>query len=216
MKPWAPIPDRMVMDIEGLDEFSARPAAMDAVALAKRYAPKMSGDSASRLQPVWGKGWFGVLWEDDHVWYQEMGVRSFTMRKLAGKVIPMWLDDPTGRIARENPKAKKRTTASGKQQVLIFRRAAKIGARKLARRGGRLVDVPASYPGAPGRIAVREARRPWTTPGKVGGQVAARNIGVRWRFPGLLARSFIARSLTQAAYQAGLPVGTLRTARGAR
>jgi hypothetical protein len=98
---------------------------------------------------------------------------------------------------------------SGKPQVLIFRKAARMGQRKTTRRKVAEAtyeefSMPASYPGAPGRIGVRQAGQPWTTPGKAGGQVAGGNVGVRWRHPGLAPRQFLNRSITLAAQQAGI------------
>ena len=79
----------------------------------------------------------------------------------------MWVDDPTGELASKNPKARTRVTMSGKPQVLIFRRAAKLGQRKAVRTkiaNGlyHQTSVPMSYPGAPGRIGTRQAGQPWT------------------------------------------------------
>ena len=73
----------------------------------------------------------------------------------------------------------------------------------------REVSVPRSWPGAPGRIVQREARRPWTTPGKVGGQIAERNVGVRWRHPGLTGREYLQHSLRVAAEQSGVESGEI-------
>lgn len=203
----AVIPDRLVMHVPGVSEAECRIAALEAVSIAKSIAPKLSGRSAARLEPLFAEGLFGVRWLDSHVWFQEQGIKPFTMTKLAGKTIPMWIDDPTGTERARNPKLRSRITASGKVQVLIFRRAARMGQRKLVQRGATLVDVPASYPGAPGRIAAREARQPYTTPGKVGGQIARNNVGVRWRHPGIAPRQHIAHSIQQAANRVGLPLG---------
>lgn len=173
--------------------------------------PKMSGASAARLQPIYGKGFFGIAWMDSYVFFQDHGIRPFTMRSLAGKTIPMWIDDPTGQERAKNPKAKVRTTMSGKIQVLIFRRAANIGQRitkygRDKRTGQRIVisDKPASYPGAPGRIAQREAGRPSTREGKQGGQIARGNVGVRWRHPGIQPRLFLNNAVTLAAQWNGI------------
>lgn len=204
-------PDRMIMVEEGLTPGRALSAARDAVRLARRRMPKMSGDAARGLQPLYGKGYFGIQWGTPVVWYQDHGTNPFTMRNLAGKVIPMWVDDPTGSERAKNKKAKLRTTESGKVQVLIFRRAARIGQR--IRRYKRdpttglktlVEDRPASYPGAPGRIARREAGQPYTTEGKRAGAIAAGNVGVRWRHPGLHARAFLNPSVTAAAQRHGL------------
>jgi hypothetical protein len=123
------------------------------------------------------------------------------MRSLAGKTIPMWIDDPTGEERRQNPKAKTRRTKSGKIQVLIFRRAAKIGARKQVRRavGGVVhnVSVPASYPGAPGRITRRHGERGSSRGEHQPGGIRRFNTGVRWRHPGLAPRGFLHYGLTR-------------------
>lgn len=172
--------------------------------------PKLSGASAARLQPLYGKGYFGIWWADSYVWFQDHGIRPFTMRNLAGKTIPMWVDDPTGAERSRDPKAKVRTTASGKTQVLIFRRAANIGQRITKygkdRNGNRIVisDKPASYPGAPGRISRREAAAPWTRSGAKGGQIAPGNGGVRWRHPGIQPRLFLNNAVTLAAQWEGI------------
>lgn len=207
-------PDRAIMVVKGLEPARARQCALAATREAKKKMPKLTGASSNRLQPVWGRGYFGVRWLDSYVWFQDHGIRAFTMNRLAGKVIPMWIDDPTGMERAKNPKAKTRITMSGKSQVLIFRKAAKQGARiqrtridpttKIARI---VSDVPASYPGAPGRINVRQAGTPLTTPGKRGGQIARGNVGVRWRHPGISPRLFINNSITLAAQWHGiLPV----------
>lgn len=183
-------------------------AARLAVAHAQALCPKLTGTGASGIKPLFGEGYFGMTWEMPYIWVQNVGAKPFLMRSLAGKTIPMWLDDPTGSVIRDNPKAKTRTTASGRTQVLIFRRAAPIGSKKTVTRkgaGGALVkrEVPASYPGAAGRIANREAAMPSTTPGRLGGRVARGNIGVRWYFPGLTPRNFLEEGLNRAATDVG-------------
>lgn len=209
------IPDRLFMRVEGLSEADAQLLAHEATELAQRLAPKMTGASARNFTPIWGEGFYGIRWADNYVWYQEVGIRPFTMRSLAGKTIPMWIDDPTGSERRKNPRARTRVTESGKTQVLIFRKAAPIGSRKSVTRpapggGTQTVDVPRSYPGAPGRIAMREARQPWTTEGRVGGRIARHNVGVRWRHPGLARRSFLRQGIVLAAEYHGVPVGPIR------
>lgn len=204
-----PHPDRLVMTVEGLDPQTARRCANQAVKLAQKNAPKMSGEGAKRLGPVYGKGFFGIKWLDSWMWFQENGIRAFTMNNLQGKTIPMWVDDRDGKLQAKNPKIKKRTTASGKEQVLIFRKVAMKGERKTVTRkvaggGTRDVSVPRSYPGAAGRIAVRESARPNTTPGRVGGAVARGNVGVRWRHPGLSPRFFLNNAITMAAQTNGI------------
>lgn len=202
------IPDMLIMELPGLTEDGSRILANHAVYVARHLGPKCSGWATSRLQPVVGEGYFGVHWLDEYLYFQETGTRAFTMYSLAGKTIPMWIDDPTGTERRKYPQAKTRRTASGKTQVLIFRRAARRGARKMVRRkvGGvfRDVSVPRSYPGAPGRIASREAPRPYTTTGKVAGRIAAGNIGVRWRNPGLAPRGFVHEALRRACVANGV------------
>jgi hypothetical protein len=203
-------PDRIIMVVAGLTPGRARSCALAAVRECRRKMPKMSGASAARLQPLYGKGYFGIWWADSYVFFQDHGIRPFTMRSLAGKIIPMWIDDPTGKERSKNPKAKVRTTMSGKIQVLIFRKAANIGQRvtKYGRDAGgnRVVvsDKPASYPGAPGRIGVREAGSPNTRAGKAGGQIAKGNVGVRWRHPGTAPRLFLNNALTLAAQWNGI------------
>lgn len=213
------VPDRLTMRVEGLSETDAQFLAREATDLARRLAPKATGRGAANLVPVWGDGFFGVHWTDEYIWYQEAGIRPFTMRSLAGKTIPMWINDPTGAERRKNPRARTRVTASGVTQVLIFRKAAPIGSRKTVSRPGPngepiTVEVPRAYPGAPGRIAQREARRPWTSEGRVAGAIARRNVGVRWRHPGLLRRSFIRQGIVLAAEYHGFQVGPVRDTYG--
>jgi hypothetical protein len=198
------LPDRVYMRVSGLSAADAQILAEHTVVVARSIAPKLSGVSSSRFEPVSGPGFFGVRWAQHRVWFQEVGAKAFTMRSLSGKTIPMWIDDPTGKTRQENPKAPTRITASGRNQVLIFRRAAKQGQRKIAVRDGVRVDVPASYPGAPGRIGARETMRPSTTRGRVGGQIARGNVGVRWRHPGLWARGFLNEALYRVAETNGL------------
>jgi hypothetical protein len=177
----------------------------------------MSGDGAKRLTPVYGLGFFGIKWQDSWMWFQENGIKAFTMRSLQGKTIPMWIDDASGQERAKNPRAKTRTTASGKVQVLIFRRAAMQGERRQVTKkgpGGTLVSksVPASFPGAPGRISVRESAKPYTTQGRVAGAIARGNGGVRWRHPGLSPRFFMNNALTIAAQENGvLPIRVYAT-----
>jgi hypothetical protein len=191
------------LPIEGCYE-----AAQLAVAHARALCPKLTGTGASGIQPLFGEGYFGLTWEMPYIWIQNQGAKPFLMRSLAGKTIPMWIDDPTGTERRDNPKAQTRTTESGRTQVLIFRRAAPIGTRKTVKRKGPggatiSVDVPASYPGAAGRIANREASAPYTTPGRLGGRIARGNIGIRWYFPGLAPRNFLEEGLHRAAQDVG-------------
>lgn len=183
----------------GYSADQCRRFSMQALAHARKITPKLTGEGSKGLQPYFGAGYFGIQWPQDldYMWIQEAGSRPFTMKSLAGKTIPMWVNDPTGKVARENPKAEKRVTASGKRQVKIFRRAAKIGQRKrvAVRDGaGRLIrwrDVPASYPGAPGRIA-RRGRG-----GQITSHAPSGHHGVRWRNPGLHPRQFMEHSIQE-------------------
>jgi hypothetical protein len=126
----------------------------------------------------------GMASHNSYVWFQEQGIRAFTMWSLKGKVIPMWVDDPTGTEREKNPKAQTRVTLSGKTQVLIFRRA--------------------TNPGAPGRIAKREAPQPWTTAGRRPGAIARGNVGVKWSHPGLAPRKFLNHAVGAAARWGGI------------
>jgi hypothetical protein len=165
---------------------------------------------ASRIVPYWGRGFFGVRWVDNYTWFQEHGANPFTMNNLAGKTIPMWIKDPTGKERSKNPKAKTRVTESGITEVLIFRKAAKKGAKKTIRTAdGKSRQVPASYPGAPGRISIREAGKPYTRVGKAGGAIAIGNVGVRWRNPGLMGRHFMQEGIAQAASRNGVWIETI-------
>jgi hypothetical protein len=202
------MPDRLLMAVDA-DVFLCRQIALTATKRAREDSPKLSGASSRRINPIHAEGLVGLQWVDPYVWYQNQGIRAFTMRGLAGKTIPMWIDDPTGKERQKNPKARTRTTESGKTQVLIFRRAAEIGARRRVRRGGTWTDVPASYPGAPGRIAVREAAQPDTTPGKVAGAIARGNVGVRWRHPGLGERHFLQHALETSVMDHGVIGGPI-------
>lgn len=205
----SPHPDRLVMMVDGLGGPRARNMANTAVREARRVMPKLTGRSASRLFPLYGSGFFGLGWADQWVWFQEQGIRPFTMFSLAGKTIPMWVDDPTGTEREKNPRAQTRITLSGKTQVLIFRRAAMPGQRITKRRkvaDGTWEDysAPASYPGAPGRIGKRETGRPMTAPGRIPGAIARGNVGVRWRHPGLAPRRFLNHAMSLAAMQGGI------------
>lgn len=199
------IPDRIYVLIEGLDETTAWHLAQRAVHLAQGYAPKLSGRSSHRLRVYYGPGFFGIQWLDPYMWFQEAGTRPRVMTNLAGKTIPMWIDDPTGSERAKNPRARTRVTFSGKTQILIFRKAAKVGERKSVKRkvAGtyRMVDVPKSYPGAPGRIARRQFV---TYPADThSGKVAVRNIGVRWFNPGIAGKGFMQHAIWTSAQQAG-------------
>jgi hypothetical protein len=192
------LPDALYVLVNGLTAVDSWRLASQARSLAYSRAPKLSGASARSMDPYWGEGFFGIRWSRPSLWFVETGHGAFTMRSLAGKTIPMWVPDPLGRLAAQNPKAKTRTTVDGRRQILIFRRAARLGQRKLVTRrvAGRTVgaSVPASYPGAPGRIALRSAE----------GRVLSGNVGVRWRNPGGPGMHFIARSISDVAEAAGL------------
>lgn len=214
-------PDRLVMLVNGLDAEAANYVAINAVYLARQSMPRVSGATARRLQPISGEGYFGIFFPDAWTWFMEHGTNPFTMRSLAGKLIPMWITDPDGSERRKNPKAKVRTTEDGRTQILIFRRAARIGQRKVVRRKNKVTGqmetttTVASYPGAPGRINRRVAPSPFTPPGLRGGQIARGNVGVRWRHPGLNAMLFLNGALADAVFQAGHLVETVFAADGA-
>lgn len=205
-------PDRLLVLIPGMRPGQARRVAQDAVRVARRRMPKMTGKGAKRMQPLYGKGFYGIFFGDSYIWFQENGIRPFTMNNLQGKTIPMWVDDPTGQERSKNPKAKTRVTASGKTQILIFRKVAMKGQRKTVKRKNKVTgkiettSVPMSYPGAPGRISNREMGRPFTRLGKVGGQIARGNGGVRWRHPGLAPRKFMNSSITEASGSHGISI----------
>lgn len=208
--------DRLYMRVPGeMSPDVGRLSAETALRHAQARAPRLSGASGGRLQPIWGKDFFGIRWLDNYVWFQEMGISAFTMNSLQGKTIPMWVEDTDGKLARDNPKIKKRTAADGRSLVLIFRHASKKGQRKMVKRnmGGieMYVSVPRSYPGAPGRIAKRHPGAPLSR-GGVGGQIAKGNVGVRWRHPGLTSRFFLHESLILAAREIGLPQGVIGVA----
>jgi len=190
-----------------------RQMAQAAVHEARARAPKVSGDSSVGFMPIWGDGFFGISWTKTHVWFQEMGIRPFTMNALAGKTVPMWITDDTGTIRSKNPKARTRITVDGRTQALIFRKAALPGQRKTVTRrvGGEMreVSVPRSYPGAPGRISRREPAPPNTSAGKLAGQIAKGNVGVRWRHPGMDGKHFLREGLTRAAERFGITPGPI-------
>lgn len=203
-------PDRLYCYAPGSNTSQCRRMAMHAAEVARTLSPRLSGRGAAGIKPYFGEGYFGVRWDRPYMWGQEAGIGPFTMRNLAGKVIPMWVDDWTGEQARANPKAKTRITANGRRQILIFRKAGKIGARKRAavRDGrGRLLrwrDVPQSYPGAPGRIQHREWKREGGTTGRITRVMTATQVGVRWRHPGLQPREFMQHAIQMTALQNGI------------
>lgn len=198
------MPNRLYLRAPQYNREQCEMLAKQAVALIQSITPKLSGRGSAGINPYWGVGWFGVRWDRPYLWHQETGTKPHTMRNLAGKMIPMWIDDPTGAEARANPKAKKRRTESGRQQILIFRKAAKPGARKkvaVRDREGRLMrwrDVPAAYPGAPGRIARRSYdERKGQNSGRIARLVPRPHVGVRWRHPGIVNREFMQHGLQQ-------------------
>lgn len=202
--------DRLYVRLpEKVDKSITKMCAESALVHARLRAPKMSGASARRLVAIWGDNYFGIRWLDRHMWYQEMGIKAFTMDGLQGKLIPMWVDDADGSAKAKNKKAETRVTADGRRQTLIFRRAANKGERKRVLRtiGGisRYVDVPASYPGAPGRINRRRRGAPFSKMG--GGQIMGGNGGVRWRNPGMASKFFMHEGILLASREIGLPPG---------
>lgn len=208
------IPDRFYMYIEGLAEDDAEIVAKRAANYAKFLSPKLTGKGAKQIEPIWGEEYIGLYFPAPHMFYQDAGISPFTMRNLAGKTIPMWIDDPDGEVKRENPKAEQRTMANGRVQTLIFRKAAPIGSRKSVVRNGKVMDVPRSYPGAPGRIDKREPEGKVVRGAKVGGRIARHNVGVRWRHPGLRRKGYLRQALELAADDYGLPIGPVRDSWG--
>lgn len=180
-------PDRIIALVDEDIGFGTEELANYAVETAQAIMPKVTGGLANSLRPVHGIGYFGINFPDKRVWFLERGTRPRTMNNLAGKTVPMWIDDPTGTERKSNPKAKIRTTVDGRVQVLIFRRVGVKPAGRRTKGAGRV----ARYPGAPGRIARREAPGTLTTPGRTGGRIARGNVGVAWRNPGITAREFL-------------------------
>lgn len=217
----AGVPDRLIMIVPDLDQYEANFLAYEAVSVARQTMPRVTGATASRLSPVYGNGYFGIYFPDAQTWFMERGTKAFTMRSLAGKTIPMWITDTDGSLRQKNPKAKVKTTQDGRVQVLIFRRAARMGQRKLVQRKdkktGQMVTTTtvASYPGAPGRINQRQPASPWTPTGATGGQIAPGNVGVRWRHPGIRAMQFLNGALARTAFEASLTIGTVYAMDGA-
>lgn len=212
----AVIPDRLYVRAPGMGRRQTKMLATQAAAFAQVISPKLSGRGSRGIKPYWGDGYFGLRWDRTYLWYQEIGAKPFTMNRLAGKTIPMWIDDPLGNEKRANPKAKTRITPNGRRQVLIFRKVAKHGARKrVAVRDarGRLVrwrQVPQSYPGAPGRIASRSFHDvKGTHTGKIARLVPRPHVGVRWRHPGLVGREFMQHSIQEVARMAGIEDRTI-------
>jgi hypothetical protein len=196
------IPDRILMilpEAVSLDVTSGM--ASRAVQYAQQSMPKISGRLAGTILPVYSATYWGLYFPDRRAWYLEQGTRPFTMNSLAGKTIPMWVDDPDGSVAKEEGrKAQTRITVDGRRQTLIYRKAAKKGERKWVRRGGRMVSVPRSYPGAPGRIGNRLSN----------GQIGSPNVGVRWRHPGINGRQYLNRAMEAAAMDYGIVPDSFR------
>ena len=202
-------PDRILVLTEPMIFAETAVLSESAVDAARKLMPKVTGSLAMGLRMMYGASFFGIYFPDRRVWFQEQGTRPFTMNRLAGNTVPMWVEDRDGSLRRDNPKIKVRTTVDGRTQVQIFRKAATRGARKQVTKrmpggGTRVASVPASYPGAPGRIVKRQAAQPFTTPGTLGGQIAGGNVGVRWRHPGLTGRKFLNAALTQVVTDAAM------------
>lgn len=199
-------PDRLVMLDDSLSAREAGYVAQDARQRAKLLLPRVSGRTASRLEPISGEGWFGVYFPDPQVWFMEHGTRPFTMRSLAGKTIPMWINDPDGTERIKNPKAETRVTEDGRHQVRIFRKAARQGQQGTkVTKDGRIISTPMSYPGAPGRIGTRD---PYP-------RIGAGNVGVRWRHPGITGQGYLNQAVSEAAISAGLNADTIYVTDGA-
>ena len=209
------MPNALEVSVPGLDAQWTKWLALQAVSRAKLLAPKSTGRGAHNLTPFWDDGVYGIAWTDSYMWYQEAGIKAFTMRSLAGKLIPMWVSDRDGSEAAKIPakdrQRRTRVDAAGKRQVLIFRKVAKMGARKMRPTStpGIMRSVPASYPGAPGRISHRTVVNGANT-----GRIAAvvnglPHVGVRWRFPGLIGRGYMTHALQSAAASAGLGSPTI-------
>lgn len=191
-------PDRMIVIMDEVYDIAyTEMLANSAVAAARDRMPKITGLLAQSLTPVFGPNFWGIYFPDKKAWFLERGTRPFTMNSLQGKTIPMWVDDPDGEEAKRNKKAKTRITVDGRHQTLIFRKAAKKGDRKNVVRNGKIVSVPRSYPGAPGRIG---------NPRGSGGRIAAGNQGVRWRYPGIEGRQYLNEAIEDTSDMFGLEV----------
>jgi hypothetical protein len=200
------LPNCIYMLAPGLDAKQCRRLAKVATKLARQSAPKLTGAMARGIEPYWDEGRFGLQWAEEYTYFQSEGIKAFTMRSLAGKVIPMWLDDPDGRIYRENPKAKRRVR-HGRHQTLIFRKAAPIGSTKTVKKFDKrghikgVSVVPRSYPGAPGRVRQNYRHsNPIVPSGRVAGQIMAGNVGVRWRHPGMGKKWFLREAVEHTAH----------------
>jgi len=192
------IPDRMIVVMEDMNDIAyMKYLAEQALSAAQARMPKITGNLARSLSVVFGSNFWGIYFPDKKAWFLEQGTKPFTMNNLAGKTIPMWINDPNGELARQQGrKAKTRVTVDGRKQTLIFRKAANKGERKVAMRRGRLTNVPRSYPGAPGRIGTRSQN----------GRIAAGNVGVRWRHPGIQGRAYMNEAIEDTADIYGLDV----------
>jgi hypothetical protein len=189
-------PDRMLALIDTANPHATSDLAQFAVEAARANMPRITGHLASTLMPAFGPNFWGIAFPDKRVWFLEQGTNPFTMNSLAGKTIPMWVDDPDGLQAKQNPKAETRFTEDGRKQIKIFRKAAKKGTRKNIVRNGKIVSVPASYPGAPGRIGGRTGA----------GRIASGNAGVRWRHPGIESRFYLNQAMESTAARYGITV----------
>jgi hypothetical protein len=213
------LPDRLTMLVPDVGEEDAQHLALDAVYAARTTMPRVTGATANRLVAISGAGWFGIYFPDPWTWFMEHGTGPYTMRSLAGKTVPMWVYDEDGKLRTANPKIKVRRTLDGRTQVLIFRKAAKIGQRKQVHRRNRwtgqveTVWTVASYPGAPGRINRRSTGIGWEQ--GPAGQVAAGNVGVRWRHPGLRALQFLDAALAGVAFRNNISFTTVYATNGA-
>lgn len=209
-------PSRMYMPIREIDDATARQMAEEAMYLARRVMPKLSGAAAKRLSPFYGPGFFGIAFPDTYVWFQEQGIQPFTMKNLAGKTIPMWINDPYGIERMKNPKAKTRTTDAGTLQVLIFRKAPQVGSSKMvqaqrsdSKKGiakGQWIQKNRHFPGAPGRIANRKGTMtvgPLVTTFGSTGKIGKDNVSIWWRHPGLKPRLFLNYAITTTALMFG-------------
>jgi len=149
-----------------------------AVRYAKMEIPKF-WSARKRIKPVYGEGWYGITWSDSYLWFQDQGIRAFTMNSLKGKTIPMWVSDDDGSLRANNPKIETRIRDDGSQQVLIFRKATR--------------------PGAPGRISKRDEN----------GRIAKGNVGVKWRHPGLESKNFLLHGVQRAAIDGRLVINEI-------
>ena len=205
-------PDRAFMVVDELPRANAYLLAVEAVEEARKKMPKLSGRAADRLEPIYADNIFGILWQDSYVWYQDHGIRPFTMNNLQGKVIPMWINDPAGSLRMKNPKAKTRTTADGRVQTLIFRKAPK-GTQRYRRnpKTGALelnIDKKGSSQTKSGRAKKDNLSGSLYDEGrKNGGKNGSGNSGMGWRYPGIAPKLFINNSITVTAQKNGiLPV----------